>query len=351
MMKQMRISIALLLTALLFLTGCAQKGDPAKETAAQSETVRSQTEEKQTQPENQSQPENQTQPEAQSGSKAQGEGPITFTDMNGREITLEKPADRIVALTASDCEILYALGAGDTLVGRGEYCNWPEEVLDVPSVQSGENTNVEQIIALQPQVLLMSAMAQTDEQIEALENAGIQVVVSYAQDIEGVYEAISMIGTAMGKNDEADALITEMKDTFAQIQEDSAGDGSETIYFEVSPLEYGLWAAGSDTFMDEVAQMLGLTNVFADMEGWGEVSEEQVIQRAPDYIVTIAMYYGEGQTPVEEITSRSGWENIPAIKNGKLLNLQNDELSRPGPRLKDGAEMLYDFVYGGERDN
>jgi len=339
MMKQMRISIALLLSALLFLTGCAQKGDQAKETAAQSETVRSQTEE------------NQTQPEAQSGSKAQGEGPITFTDMNGREITLEKPADRIVALTASDCEILYALGAGDTLVGRGEYCNWPEEVLDVPSVQSGENTNVEQIIALQPQVLLMSAMAQTDEQIEALENAGIQVVVSYAQDIEGVYEAISMIGTAMGKNDEADALITEMKDTFAQIQEDSAGDGSETIYFEVSPLEYGLWAAGSDTFMDEVAQMLGLTNVFADMEGWGEVSEEQVIQRAPDYIVTIAMYYGEGQTPVEEITSRSGWENIPAIKNGKLLNLQNDELSRPGPRLKDGAEMLYDFVYGGERDN
>lgn len=339
MMKQMRISIALLLSALLFLTGCAQKGDQAKETAAQSETVRSQTEE------------NQTQPEAQSGSKAQGEGPITFTDMNGREITLEKPADRIVALTASDCEILYALGAGDTLVGRGEYCNWPEEVLDVPSVQSGENTNVEQIIALQPQVLLMSAMAQTDEQIEALENAGIQVVVSYAQDIEGVYEAISMIGTAMGKNDEADVLITEMKDTFAQIQEDSAGDGSETIYFEVSPLEYGLWAAGSDTFMDEVAQMLGLTNVFADMEGWGEVSEEQVIQRAPDYIVTIAMYYGEGQTPVEEITSRSGWENIPAIKNGKLLNLQNDELSRPGPRLKDGAEMLYDFVYGGERDN
>ena len=289
MMKQMRISIALLLSALLFLTGCAQKGDQAKETAAQSETVRSQTEENQTQPENQSQPETQTQPEAQSGSKAQGEGPITFTDMNGREITLEKPADRIVALTASDCEILYALGAGDTLVGRGEYCNWPEEVLDVPSVQSGENTNVEQIIALQPQVLLMSAMAQTDEQIEALENAGIQVVVSYAQDIEGVYEAISMIGTAMGKNDEADVLITEMKDTFAQIQEDSAGDGSETIYFEVSPLEYGLWAAGSDTFMDEVAQMLGLTNVFADMEGWGEVSEEQVIQRAPDYIVTIAM--------------------------------------------------------------
>lgn len=338
-MRRMKICAALLLTAALLLSGCSGNGNQSRETSKAPETSEGQ--------------ETQTAAKTEAGAetKAAAEGPITFTDMNGREITLEKPADRIVALTASDCEILYALGAGDRLVGRGEYCNWPEEVLDVPSVQSGENTNVEQIIALQPQVLLMSAMAQTDEQIEALENAGIQVVVSYAQDIEGVYEAISMIGTAMGKNDEADALITEMKDTFAQIQKDSTGDGSETIYFEVSPLEYGLWAAGSDTFMDEVAQMLGLTNIFADMEGWGEVSEEQVIQRAPDYIVTIAMYYGEGQTPVEEITFRSGWENIPAIKNGKLLNLQNDELSRPGPRLKDGAEMLYDFVYGGESEN
>lgn len=338
-MRRMKICAALLLTAALLLSGCSGNGNQSRETLKAPETSEGQ--------------ETQTAAKTEAGAetKAAAEGPITFTDMNGREITLEKPADRIVALTASDCEILYALGAGDRLVGRGEYCNWPEEVLDVPSVQSGENTNVEQIIALQPQVLLMSAMAQTDEQIEALENVGIQVVVSYAQDIEGVYEAISMIGTAMGKNDEADTLITEMKDTFAQIQENSTGDGSETIYFEVSPLEYGLWAAGSDTFMDEVARMLGLTNVFADMEGWGEVSEEQVIQRAPDYIVTIAMYYGEGQTPVEEITSRSGWENIPAIKNGKLLNLQNDELSRPGPRLKDGAEMLYDFVYGAKSEN
>ena len=338
-MKQLNICIALLTAAALLLTGCAGNREKGGETTGTAEAGQQETEETQSQTEKPAEPE------------ARGTGPITFTDMNGREITLEKPADRIVALTASDCEILYALGAGDTLVGRGEYCNWPAEVMDVPSVQSGENTNVEQIIALQPQVLLMSAMAQTDEQIEALENAGIQVVVSYAQDIEGVYEAISMIGTAMGKNDEAESLVTEMKNTFDQIRENSTGDGSETIYFEVSPLEYGLWAAGSGTFMDEVARMLGLANVFADMEGWGEVSEEQVIQRAPDYIVTIAMYYGEGQTPVEEITSRSGWENIPAIKNGKLLNLQNDELSRPGPRLKDGAEMLYDFVYGGERDN
>ena len=96
---------------------------------------------------------------------------VTVTDMTGREITLDAPAERVVALTASDCEILYALGAGDLLVGRGEYCDYPAEVLDVPSVQSGYDTNIEQIIALEPQVLLMSTMAQTEEQVQQLEAA------------------------------------------------------------------------------------------------------------------------------------------------------------------------------------
>ena len=270
---------------------------------------------------------------------------ITVTDMSGRVITLTEPATRIVALTASDCEILYALGAGDTLVGRGEYCDWPSQVTEVPSVQSGADTNIEQIIALNPQVLLMSTMAQTQEQIAALENAGIQVVVSDAQDITGVYEAITLIGTLMGKTQEADALVADMQATFGNIQTEASGD-KKTVYFEVSPLEYGLWAGGSDTFMDEIAQMLGLTNIFADIRGWGEISQEQVIERAPDYIVTVTMYFGEGPTPEEEISSREGWENIPAIQKGRILNLQNNELSRPGPRLAEGAQMLFDFVYG-----
>ena len=72
---------------------------------------------------------------------------VTITDMKGREITLEEPAERIVALTASDCEILYAIGAGDTLVGRGEYCDYPAQVLDIPAVQSGADTNIEHAFA------------------------------------------------------------------------------------------------------------------------------------------------------------------------------------------------------------
>lgn len=274
---------------------------------------------------------------------------VTVTDMTGREITLEAPATRVVALTASDCEILYALGAGDTLVGRGEYCDYPEDVQAVPSVQSGYETNVEQIIALEPQVVLMATMAQTTEQVEALEAAGVRVVVSDAQDIAGVYAAIELIGAVTGKNEEAAALIAGMKDSFAAIAAKAEGDGSKTVYFEVSPLEYGLWTAGKGTFMDELAQMIGLKNAFEDVEGWAAISEEQVLERDPDYIVTISMYYGEGPTPVEEIMGREGWQELKAVKNEAVFNADSNEVSRPGPRLVDAAQALYDFVYGEEK--
>ena len=273
---------------------------------------------------------------------------ITITDMTGREITLDEPATRVVALSAADCEVLYAVGAGDALVGRGEYCDYPAEVLEVPSVQSGYDTNIEQIIALEPQVLLMSTMAQTEEQIAQLEEAGIKVVVSDAQDIEGVYTAVEMIGKLMGKEKEAEQVIISMQTAFADLSNSTAGRG-KTVYFEVSPLEYGLWTAGSGTFMNEIAEMLGMKNIFDDVQGWAEISEEQVIERNPDYIVTITMYFGEGPTPEEEIMGRTGWENVTAVKNGAILNLVNNELSRPTPRLKDGAILLNNFVVEHER--
>ncbi len=280
----------------------------------------------------------------QGGTETGGEAAIVVTDQKDRVIELDAPATRVVALTASDCEIIYALGAEETLVGRGEYCTYPAEVTEVTMVASGSETNLEQIIALAPQVVLMNEMDQTEEQVNALENAGIRVVVNDANNIEETYESIEIIGAIVGKDAEAKAMVDGMKSAFAEMEANKAAGEGKTVYFEVSPLEYGLWTAGANTFMDEVANMMGLTNIFGDVDGWVQVSEEQVLQRDPDYIVTIAMYFGEGMTPVEEILSRSGWTNVTAVKNNAILNLQNDELSRPGPRLVDGAQLLFDMI-------
>ena len=278
------------------------------------------------------------------------EGGLTVTDMTGREIALDGPAAKIVALTASDVEIIYALGAGDLLVGRGEYCDWPAEVLEKPVVKSGAETNLEEILALEPDVVLMATMAQTVEQVEALEQAGVKVIVSDAQNLEGVYTAITLIGSVVGKDEEAAALVKEMQDTFADVRAKAENTG-KTVYFEVSPLEWGLWAAGKGTFMDELAEICGLTNAFAEVDGWAEVSEEQVLAKDPDYIVTTLMYWGEGPTPEEEIAGRAGWDQLKAVQNGQIFNADSNAISRPGPRLMDAVKALFDFVYGAAEED
>lgn len=279
--------------------------------------------------------------------------PITITDMKGRGITLSKPAEKIVTLAPSDCEILYALGAGDKIVGRGEFCDYPAEVSSVPVVQSGGETNIEQIIALGPDVVIMSTMAQTLEQVASLENAGIKVIISDAKNIEDIYKAITLIGHVVGKNDAAKTIVDGMKKTFDDIKEkvrqNNQANSGKTIYFEVSPLACGLYTAGSGTYMDDIALMLGLKNTFGDLQSWAEISEERVLQRNPDYIVSTTMSYDNSQTPVDEILNRKGWENIPAIKNHAIYNADSDSyaLMHPGPRLAEAVQHLYDFIYSG----
>ena len=274
---------------------------------------------------------------------------VTVTDMFGREVTLTEPATRIVVMQPSDCEILCAIGCEDAIVGRGQYVDYPESILDVPVVQSGNETNIEEILALKPQVVLMNDMAQTEEQVKQLEENGVRVVVSKAADIEGVYYSIRMIGQLMGKEDNAEAVIADMQAAFENIRANSSNEG-KTVYFEVSPLQYGLWTAGKGTFMDELAEMCGLTNAFADVEDWAAISEEQVLARDPDYIVTISMYFGEGPTPVEEIMGREGWSDLKAVRNGTIFNADSNAISRPGPRLKDAAIELFNFINGIEAE-
>lgn len=264
---------------------------------------------------------------------------VTITDMYGREITLSTPATRVVALSAAECEIVCALGCEELLVGRGEYCNYPESIASVPAVQSGTNTNIEEILALEPQVVIMSDMSQPEEQVRLLEANGVKVVVTRNNDMEGVYYAITMIGALLGKDAEAEAMVTSMKAAFADIAANSENTG-KTVYFEVSPLQWGLYTAGTGTFMDEIAKLCGLTNAFADIEGWAAISEEQVLERNPDYIVSVS---GMPEADVE-IMSREAWAKVNAVANGDVLNADADAFSRPGPRLKDAAESLYNFI-------
>lgn len=267
---------------------------------------------------------------------------IVVTDVSGKVIRLDEPATRIAALTPAECEILYALGCEDLLVGRGEYCDYPESVLDFPALATGDQMNIEEILILEPQIVLLADQQQMSEQVKLLEQNGIQVVGGNTTDIQGVYAAIRVISALVGKEAAGETLIADMQNTFDQI-ESKAEKSEKTIYFEVMPLQWGLWTAGANTFMDELARICGMKNAFGDIADWQPISQEQVIERDPDYIVLVT---GMGATAPEEVMSRPGWQDVKAVQNQAIYNADSYMMTRPGPRLKDAALGLYEFLYG-----
>lgn len=271
-------------------------------------------------------------------------GAVTITDMFGREVSLSGPVTRVVTLEPSDCEILCALGCGDTLVGRGEYCDEPAAVLDVPAVQVGNNLNLEELLALQPQVVVVSGMVHMEEQISLLEQNGVRVIGTDANSIAEVYESIRLLGRVMGREKQAEAVIADMQAVFDEIAAKSQPCG-KTVYFEVMPLEWGLWSAGRGTFMHELAELCGMRNAFEELEGWQPISQEQVLERNPDYIVLVT---GMGETAVEEVKAREGWAALDAVRHGRIYNADSYALTRPAPRLKEAAMELYRFLYGAD---
>ena len=266
---------------------------------------------------------------------------ITVTDMFGREVTLTEPVTRVIALEPADCEILCALGCEEQLVGRGLYCDYPASVLELPAVQSAGDVNLEELLALEPQVVVTSGMAHYEELAGLLEANGVQVVGTDANSIAEVYEAIRLLGAVMGKNAEAEAIIADMQMVFDDIAARSEATG-KTVYFEVMPLEWGLWSAGTGTFMHELAQLCGVQNAFSDIEGWQSISQEQVIERDPDFIVLVT---GMGESAPDEVRVREGWGDMTAVRNDAIYNADSYMLTRPAPRLKDAAIELYNFLY------
>lgn len=323
-MKQIKKNLFLLLALVLAFTGCSQE----KTTETSDQSV-------------QDQASVETEAQGQEGSY-----PLSLTDGVGREITIEKPVQSLVVTQPADAEILYALGAEDLIIGRGEYVNYPEEALDIPLVGSVESLDMEKIISMEPDILIIDAMDQAEDLLEQADKAGLAYLVTNPNSIEDIYKSIEMLGALTGKNSEAQDLISEMKATFEDYSKkaDQAGQG-HSIYFEISPLEFGLWTAGEKTFFNKIGQMLNMENIFSDIESWGEISEEEVLSRNPDFIISTTMVGADGKDPAEEIMARPGWDEVSAVKNKNVYSVDNDSFTRPGPRLMEAIATLYGYIY------
>jgi len=282
-------------------------------------------------------------------SPPQGEEPrYAAVDARGVKVAFAHPPKTVVALTPSDVEVLFALGLDEEILAVGEFCNYPDAANQKKRLGSGQNTSVEQIIALKPELLFLTRDSKVQEYADQAEKAGIKVFVTSAQNLAQTYDTILATGTLVGKKSEAEDLVENMKNRIQALETAVAARQQNQepvrVYFEVSPLVYGLWTCGQGSFQNEALELIGAQNIFRDITSWQQVSEEEVIVRNPQVIVTSASDYGVGD-PVAEIKARPNWQTIEAIRNGRVYLMEDDTLARPAPRLVEGIERLYQAIY------
>lgn len=271
--------------------------------------------------------------------------PVTFTDAAGTEITIEKKPERIVSLMPSNTEITFALGAGDAVVGVSDFDNYPEQVLEIEKI-GGMKFDVEKVLSLRPDLVLAhsSSAKGSEEGLNQFRDAGITVVmINSAVSIDQVYETIGMIAQATGTTENAEQIIAEMKATIADFEKKASEIKEEDqalVWVEVDPT---LYTTGKGTFMHEMLGILHAKNAAGDLEGWVQFTEEDTIALNPDVIVTT---YGDYiENPVELVYGREGWDNVNAIKNQRVFDVDADSVTRPGPRLTKGIEELAKAIY------
>jgi len=269
--------------------------------------------------------------------------PVTVEDSNGEEITIEREPEAIVSLLPSNTEIAFALGLGERIVGVSDHDNYPEAALEKEKI-GGLELNIEMILSLEPD-LILAHPTNTPEGIDQLKESGLTVLmINDATNFDEVYQSIGMMAEATGTAGEGEEIISAMQDGFSAIEEKASEIPEEEmkkVFIEISPAPE-IFTPGNNTFENEILKTINAINVAEVQEGWVELNEEAIVEENPDVII---LSYDFVEDPVGEVLNRDAWQDMEAVKNGQVIQVDTDIISRPGPRLAEGAETLAKAIY------
>lgn len=273
-------------------------------------------------------------------SAAVDEVQIHAVDDLGRNVSLEAYPERIVSTAPSNTEILFALGLGDRVVGVTEYCDYPEEAAEKEKIGGFSTVDVERIVALEPDLVLSSELTGI-ENIEKLEELGVTVAVLQPKNVDGILVDIKLVGKLAGVEDRADALESTMKERIEAVQKENQDLEKPDVFYVV--WHDPLMSAGSGTFISDLIDMAGGTNIAQDMEGYKTISLEAVVDRDPDVIIASM---GPGQhASYNFIIEEERLKEVSSVKNGRVHAVDQDIVSRAGPRIVDGLEEFARFIH------
>lgn len=265
--------------------------------------------------------------------------PLKIVDSYNRTVTIEKEPQRIVSISPSITETVFALGKGDKLVGRSSYCDYPEQATKVSTVGDMMNPSIEKIVALKPDVVIVSNMFNKDT-IKKLEDLKITVVVLYGKEtFDGVYDNIGKVAEVINANEKAKTIVSDMKKKVSDVTTKVKSANKPSVYYVVSFGKSGDFTSGKDTFISNMIDMAGGKNAAGDVTGW-QYSIEKLVQNNPD--ILICSKYFDAKKGIEAAT---GYKDLKSVKEGKLLEIDSNLLDRQGPRQADGLEALAKLIH------
>jgi len=269
--------------------------------------------------------------------------PVVVTDQKGREVTVAA-ATRIVSLAPSNTEIIYAMGIADRLVGRTDYCNYPPEASEVPSIGGFSTPDLETIVALEPDLVLATSIH--EEIVGQLEALGIATVVLNPQTIDDILASIDLVGRAAGAEAEATALASEMSARIEAVAAKTAGmTGDDLVRTCFVVWHDPLMLAGGDTIYEELIRTAGGANIVSDQSGYPSIDLEDVIVTDPQ-VVIVGYGMGDGEDlALQYLRDEPRLAGIAARQNDRIYGIDQDIVGRFGPRIVDALEQFASFLH------
>lgn len=261
---------------------------------------------------------------------------VEAVDDLGQQVRLEKPASRIISFAPHVTELLFAIGAGEKIVGVVKHSDYPEQAKRIPEIGTNQAADLERIVSMQPDLIIAWLHASSIKQLERLRSTGIPVYYSNPQTLEAIARDGDRLGTLAGTEAEAARWAEQFRQRHQRLLSRYAHRGKIRVFYEVWPRP--LYTLNREHFVSDLLATCGATNVFGSLPVIAPVvNTEAVLQANPQVII--------GAIPGTELQSQWGqWKDMDAVRLGNLFTVNADLTHRAGPRAMDGAETLCEKI-------
>jgi iron complex transport system substrate-binding protein len=264
--------------------------------------------------------------------------PLTVVDDEGTSVSIEALPQRILSLSPANTEIVFALGAGDRIVGGSAFDDYPAEAVGLPDAATFQGVIMEQVVALDPDLVLAAGNAFTpSDDIARMRELGYPVIVVYAPDVPAVLADIELIGSAIGASAEAAVLTATMAEQLETITAAAAASGARPRTFYQIGSEPEIYAPAPHSFVADMVALAGGEPITTSDPAVFSIPLEELITADPEVIIVGDANYGVCPA---DVVARPGWSAMTAVVNGDVRPVDDVPVTRPGPRLPQGLAAL-----------